>query len=82
MFARIQSRGGALAVNGAEVLSLKDEAVALLRETPGLRLPIDLLLYAKTLSYVFSLGAELDPDVDMMKLCLPELLRFLASEQS
>jgi predicted unusual protein kinase regulating ubiquinone biosynthesis (AarF/ABC1/UbiB family) len=24
-------------------------------------LPVDLLLYAKTLSYVFSLGAELDP---------------------
>jgi hypothetical protein len=28
---------------------------------------------------VFSLGAELDPDVDMMKLCLPSLLRFLAA---
>ena len=49
-------------------------------ETPGLRLPVDLLLYAKTLSYVFSLGAELDREVDMMKLCLPSLLRFLAEK--
>jgi ubiquinone biosynthesis protein len=80
MFERIQSHGGALAVDGAQVLSLKDEAVALLRETPGLRLPIDLLLYAKTLTYVFSLGAALAPDVDMMKLCLPSLLRFLAAD--
>jgi predicted unusual protein kinase regulating ubiquinone biosynthesis (AarF/ABC1/UbiB family) len=79
MFERIQSHGGALAVGGTQVLSLKSEAVALLRETPGLRLPINLLLYAKTLSYVFSLGAELDPEVDMMRLCLPSLLRFLAA---
>ena len=77
MFASVKSHGG-LAAGGAQVLSLKDEAVALLRQTPGLRLPTDLLLYAKTLSYVFSLGAELDAEVDMMKLCLPSLLRFLA----
>ena len=77
MFARVKSHGG-LAAGGAQVLSLKDEAVALLRQTPGLRLPTDLLLYAKTLSYVFSLGAELDAEVDMMKLCLPSVLRFLA----
>jgi ubiquinone biosynthesis protein len=77
MFARVKSHGG-LAAGSAQVLSLKDEAVALLRQTPGLRLPTDLLLYAKTLSYVFSLGAELDAEVDMMKLCLPSLLRFLA----
>ena len=69
-------------LGGAQVLSLKDEAVALLRETPGLRLPIDLLLYAKTLSYVFSLGAELAPEVDMMKLSVPSLLRFLAEKDA
>jgi predicted unusual protein kinase regulating ubiquinone biosynthesis (AarF/ABC1/UbiB family) len=79
MFERVRSAGG-LAAGGAQVLSLKDEAVALLRRTPGLRLPTDLLLYAKTLSYVFSLGAELDAEVDMMKLCLPSLLRFLAAK--
>jgi predicted unusual protein kinase regulating ubiquinone biosynthesis (AarF/ABC1/UbiB family) len=79
MFERVRSQGG-LAARGSAVLSLKDEAVARLRGTPGLRLPVDLLLYAKTLSYVFSLGAELDSDVDMMKLCLPSLLRFLAEK--
>jgi predicted unusual protein kinase regulating ubiquinone biosynthesis (AarF/ABC1/UbiB family) len=80
MFERVKSHGG-LAAGGAQVLSLKDEAVSLLRRTPGLRLPTDLLLYAKTLSYVFSLGAELDAGVDMMKLCLPSLLRFLAAKE-
>lgn len=79
MFERIAGGGGAFALAGGEVLSLKDEAKALLQETPGLELPTDLLLYAKTLSYVFSLGAELDPEVDMMKLSLPYVLRFLAS---
>lgn len=79
MFERISSRGGALALGGGEVLSLKDEAKALLQGTPGLELPTDLLLYAKTLSYVFSLGAALDPEVDMMKLSLPFALRFLAA---
>ena len=80
MFERVLGQGG-LAAGGTQVLSLKDEAVAMLRETPGLRLPVDLLLYAKTLSYVFSLGAELDREVDMMKLCLPSLLRFLAEKE-
>ena len=43
MFERIGSQG-ALGVSGREVLPLKDEAKALLQETPGLRLPNDLLL--------------------------------------
>jgi predicted unusual protein kinase regulating ubiquinone biosynthesis (AarF/ABC1/UbiB family) len=81
MFETIGRRGGALAVEGDQVLSLKDRAVVLLRETPGLQLPNDLLLYAKTLSYLFALGAELDPAVDMVKLCLPSLLRFLATPE-
>jgi predicted unusual protein kinase regulating ubiquinone biosynthesis (AarF/ABC1/UbiB family) len=79
MFERIGS-GGALGVAGSQVLPLKDEAKALLQETPGLRLPNDLLLYAKTLSYVFALGKELDPDVDLLKLALPSVLRFLAAK--
>lgn len=80
MFTRIASEGGALAVGGDRVLPLKEEAKALLQQTPGLRLPNDLLLYAKTLSYVFALGAELDPEVDLMKLALPSLLLFLAEK--
>jgi predicted unusual protein kinase regulating ubiquinone biosynthesis (AarF/ABC1/UbiB family) len=70
--------GGVLQQPTSGVLALKDEAKALLRETPGLQLPNDLLLYAKTLSYLFHLGDVLAPDVDMMKLAVPYLLRFLA----
>ena len=62
-------------------IPLKDQAKALLQETEGLQLPNDLLLYAKTLSYLFALGAELAPDVDVLKLCLPYVLQFLAQKE-
>jgi predicted unusual protein kinase regulating ubiquinone biosynthesis (AarF/ABC1/UbiB family) len=78
MFRGIAGRGGPLGVPAAQVLSLKDQAKALLQQTPGLQLPNDLLLFAKTLSYVFALGAELDPEADLMQLTLPYLLQFLA----
>jgi ubiquinone biosynthesis protein len=79
MFARLRGEGAApLALGAHRVLALKDEAKALLEDTPGLQLPNDLLLYARTLSYLFALGAELAPEVDLMKLMVPWLLRFLA----
>ncbi len=79
MFARISEGGGTpLAMSGNAILSLKDEAKALLQSTEGLHLPNELLLYAKTLSYLFQLGAEMDPKVDLMRLSVPYLLRFLA----
>jgi len=79
MFTRIREGGGTpLAMSGSAILSLKDEAKALLQSTEGLHLPNELLLYAKTLSYLFQLGAELDPRVDLMRLSVPFLLRFLA----
>ena len=78
MFQRIAGGGGPLGVPAAQVLSLKDEAKRLLQETPGLQLPNDLLLFAKTLSYLFALGASLDPETDLMQLSLPYLLQFLA----
>jgi ubiquinone biosynthesis protein len=81
MFERLGREGGALTVSGSKVLALKDEAVLLLRETQGLQLPNDLLLFARTLSYVFGLGQELDPDTDLMQLSLPYLVRFLAGSQ-
>ncbi|HEX5067187.1 MAG TPA: AarF/UbiB family protein [Myxococcota bacterium] len=80
MFERVANQGGALGMGGAAVLPLKDEAKALLQETPGLQLPNDLLLYAKTLSYVFALGADLAPEVDALKLSLPYALQFLAQD--
>jgi len=78
-FAEVGAAGGdALGLGGGQVLAVKDRAKALLERTEGLQLPNDLLLYAKTLSYLFSLGDELAPEVDLMKLCTPYLLQFLA----
>ena len=82
MLERIAAVGGTgamMSAPGSQVLDLKDEAKRLLQETPGLQLPGDLLLYAKTLSYLFALGDELDPEVDLMKLAVPYLMKFLAA---
>ena len=80
MFERLSGVGVPLGIGGAQVLALKDEAKALLQETQGVQLPNDLLLYARTMTYVFGLGQELDPEVDVMRLCLPPLLQFLAQK--
>jgi ubiquinone biosynthesis protein len=83
MFARIAGdagTGGVLGASSGQILGLKDEAKTLLQETPGLQLPNDLLLYAKTLSYLFALGDDLAPEVDLMKISTPYLLRFLAEK--
>jgi predicted unusual protein kinase regulating ubiquinone biosynthesis (AarF/ABC1/UbiB family) len=80
MFDRIAAEGQVLGLGGGQVLALKDHAKRLLERTPGLQLPNDLLLYAKTLSYLFALGERLDPSVDLMKLTVPYLLRFLAAK--
>jgi len=82
MFERLSGVGGPASLGSGQVLGLKDEAKALLNETPGLQLPNDLLLYARTMSYVFGLAQELDPQADVMKLCLPPLLQFLAQRPS
>ncbi|MDJ0867513.1 MAG: AarF/UbiB family protein [Myxococcota bacterium] len=82
MFGRIRGEGAPLGLGGRQVLALKDHAKALLEETPGLHLPDDLLHYAKTLSYLFALGHELDPDVDLMRLSVPYLLRFLSEKDA
>jgi ubiquinone biosynthesis protein len=78
MFERIASEGQVLGLGGGQVLALKDHAKRLLEETPGLQLPNDLLLYAKTLSFLFAIGEALDPSIDLMKLTVPYLVRFLA----
>lgn len=79
MFERIAQRGSALSLSGDAVLSIKDEAKQLLAETPGLQLPNDLLLYAKTLSYLFTLCGRLEPELDVMRISVPYLLKFLAA---
>lgn len=80
MFERLTGVDAPLALGGSQVLDLKDEAKALLQDTPGIQLPNDLLLYARTMTYVFGLAQELDPEADVMKLCLPPLLLFLAQK--
>ena len=82
MFVRIRAEGAPLGLGGGQVLALKDEAKRLLSETPGLRLPNELLLWAKTLSYLFALGAELDPQTDLVRVSLPYLLRWLATRDA
>ena len=82
MFERIRREGTLLRLGGAQVLALKDEAKRLLAETPGLQLPNELLLYAKTLSYLFALGEQLDPQADLMRISVPYLLRFLAERDA
>jgi ubiquinone biosynthesis protein len=79
MFARVRGAapGGALSLSGDRLLALKEEAQALLSATPGLVLPEELLLYAKTLSTLFVLGRELAPEVEVLKVAAPYLLRFL-----
>jgi predicted unusual protein kinase regulating ubiquinone biosynthesis (AarF/ABC1/UbiB family) len=81
MFERMAGEGQVLGLGGAQVLALKDQAKRLLEDTPGLHLPNELLLYAKTMSYLFALGEQLAPDVDLMKLSVPYLLRFLAQRE-
>lgn len=78
MFERLSGVDAPLGMGASQVLSLKDEAKALLQETPGVQLPNDLLLYARTMTYVFGLAQEIAPEADVMKLSLPALLRFLA----
>ena len=81
MFDRITRGGGALSLSGSEVLGIKDEAKQLLATTTGLQLPNDLLLYAKTLSYLFALCERLEPEVDVMRISVPYLLKFLAARE-
>lgn len=79
MFGRIRAEGAPLGLGGGQVLALKDEAKRWLEQTPGLQLPAELLLWAKTLSYLFALGERLDPDADLTRITLPYLLRWLAA---
>ena len=82
MLDRLAAEGGPLTLAGSRVLALKDEAKQLLGSTPGLQLPHDLLLFAKTLSYVFALGRDLDPDADLVRAAMPFLLRFLGEREA
>ena len=54
-------KAGLLAASGSQIVSLKETAVVLLDRTPGIQLPMHLLLFARTLAQLFALGERAIP---------------------
>jgi ubiquinone biosynthesis protein len=74
--------GGASNALGAGVgaiQSLKQLGKQLVRESRAFRVPRDLLLWARTLAYVYNLAERIAPGADPMRLFLPHLLRFVTA---
>jgi ubiquinone biosynthesis protein len=69
---------GALGAGPASIESLKQLGKQLLQESEAFVVPADLVLYARTLAYVYTLADAVAPGVDPMPLLLPHVLRFLA----
>jgi ubiquinone biosynthesis protein len=69
---------GALGASAATIESLKQLGKQLLQESKAFLVPADLLLYARTLAYVYALAETVAPGIDPMPRLLPHLLRFLA----
>ena len=70
---------GALGANTAGIQALKELGKRLVRESGAFRIPRELLLWARTLAYVYNLAERIAPDVDPMRLFLPHLLRFVTA---
>ncbi len=70
---------GALGANVAGIQSLKQLAKRLVRESAAFRIPRELLLWARTLAYVYNLAERIAPGADPMRLFLPHLLRFVTT---
>ena len=70
---------GALGANVAGIQALKELGKRLVRESGAFRVPRELLLWARTLAYVYNLAERIAPDVDPMRLFLPHLLRFVTA---
>jgi ubiquinone biosynthesis protein len=68
---------GALGANVAAIQSLKQLGKRLVRESGAFRIPRELLLWARTLAYVYNLAERIAPQTDPMRLFLPHLLRFV-----
>lgn len=69
----------ALGANAATIETLVQLGKRLVRESQAFRIPTELLLYARTLAYIFALAETVAPGEDPMPRLLPHLLRFLAS---
>ena len=79
VFERVPAGQRALRLSGEELIGLGERLKQLLREVPGLTLPGELLLYAKTLAHLFELGRDLAPGEDVMVRCAPYVVRFLGA---
>jgi predicted unusual protein kinase regulating ubiquinone biosynthesis (AarF/ABC1/UbiB family) len=71
---------GALGANVAAIQSLKQLGKRLVRESGAFRIPRELLLWARTLAYVYNLAERIAPAADPMRLFLPHLLKFVTTE--
>jgi len=69
----------ALGAGVAAIQSLKQLGKQLVRESRAFRVPRDLLLWARTLAYVYNLAERIAPGADPMRLFLPHLLRFVTT---
>jgi ubiquinone biosynthesis protein len=72
---------GALGANVAAIQSLKQLGKRLVRESGAFRIPRELLLWARTLAYVYNLAERIAPGIDPMRLFLPHLLRFVTGSR-
>jgi len=70
---------GALGADVAAIQSLKQLGKRLVRESGAFRIPRDLLLWARTLAYVYNLAERIAPGSDPMRLFLPHLLKFVTN---
>ena len=70
---------GALGANVAGIQSLKELGKRLVRESGAFRIPRELLLWARTLAYVYNLAERIAPGADPMRHFLPHLLRFVTA---
>src|SRR5262249_56330218 len=70
---------GALGESVAGIQSLKHLGKRLVRESGAFRIPRDLLLWARTLAYVYNLAERIAPGTDPMRRFLPHLLRFVTA---
>jgi len=66
----------ALGANVAGIQALKELGKRLVRTSGAFRVPRELLLWARTLAYVYNLAERIAPGADPMRHLLPHVLRF------
>lgn len=69
----------ALGAGVGAIQALKQLGKQLVRESRAFRIPRDLLLWARTLAYVYNLAERIAPGADPMRLFLPHLMRFVTT---